>query len=137
MWSENCSLKRQERESSPWCHVSNGLFKTSLCSTTSLKMPRSEALTLQTKQVQVYTLGKDFLRAAQQLRSPEEKEEHNTFSSPVCCGRCNKGHGSRRNGGLAGGLSINHPGEFPLQREKTPIHFPRIVLQPQNAGFPQ
>lgn len=47
-----------------------------------------------------------------------------------------QGHASRRNGGLAGGLSINHPAEFPRQQEKTPFHFPGIVLQPQNARLP-
>lgn len=88
---------------------------------------KCEALTLQTREVQVYALGKeDFLKAARQLQDSEEKEEDNTFSRSVCGGRCTpRVMASRRNWGLAGELSINHPGECPWQQGENSHSFPQ------------
>lgn len=74
-----------------------------------------EALTLADREVQVYALGKDsFLQAVQQLLNSEEKEEDNTFSCSVCGGGGTaRVTVSRRNWGLAGELSMNHPGGCP------------------------
>lgn len=104
-----------------------GFFK----SASEVPLPRMyqkcEALTLQTREVQVYTLGKeDFLKAAWQLQDSEEKEEDNTFSCPVCGGRCTpRVMASRGNWGLAGELSINHPGECPWQQGENSHSFPQ------------
>lgn len=127
-WSESPSLKtRKGAGNSPQCHVRTDFCKTASEAPLPWKCQKCEALILQSREVQVYTLGKeDFLKAAQQLQNSGEKEEDNTFSCVVCGGRCTpRVTASRRNWGLAGGLSIHYPGECPWQQGEHSHSFPQ------------
>lgn len=101
---------------------------------------KCKVFTLQIREVQVYTLGKEgFLKVGQQLQLSEEKEEDNTFScfGSAVAGAHQGAWPPEGTGAWLENCQLIIQENAPDSREKTPIHFLRIVLRPLNAMFLQ